>query len=49
MDATNRPGGAAWLRYLIAADGHSYVSDDVPELKLAWWRRGSDQEWAEHC
>ncbi|NJC68754.1 GNAT family N-acetyltransferase [Planosporangium thailandense] len=35
LDPTDRPVGAAWLRYLTAADpGYGYVSDDVPELSM---------------
>ncbi|WFE51647.1 GNAT family N-acetyltransferase [Micromonospora sp. WMMD1155] len=35
MDPTDRPVGAAWFRFLSAADpGYGYVSDDVPELTI---------------
>lgn len=35
VDAAGQPVGAAWLRYLTAADpGFGYVADDVPELTI---------------
>ena len=45
VDAAGRPVGAAWFRYLTAADpGYGYVSDDVPELTIGvvenWRGRG---------
>ena len=45
VDPADRPVGAAWFRYLTAADpGYGYVSDDVPELTIgvvnAWRGRG---------
>ena len=45
VDRGDRPVGAAWLRYLTAADpGFGYVSDDVPELGIgvveSWRGRG---------
>ncbi|NES31246.1 GNAT family N-acetyltransferase [Micromonospora terminaliae] len=45
VDAADRPVGAAWCRYLTAADpGYGYVSDDVPELTIGvvetWRGRG---------
>ncbi|MFC0032365.1 GNAT family N-acetyltransferase [Micromonospora chaiyaphumensis] len=45
VDPADRPVGAAWFRYLTAADpGHGYAGDDVPELTLgvveAWRGRG---------
>ncbi|MDG4806367.1 GNAT family N-acetyltransferase [Micromonospora sp. WMMD1120] len=45
VDPTDRPVGAAWFRYLTAADpGYGYVSDDVPELTIgvveSWRGRG---------
>lgn len=45
VDQADRPVGAAWLRYLTAADpGYGYVSDDVPELTIgvveSWRGRG---------
>ncbi|MFJ2083989.1 GNAT family N-acetyltransferase [Micromonospora chokoriensis] len=41
----DRPVGAAWFRFLTAADpGYGYVSDDVPELTIgvveSWRGRG---------
>jgi len=34
--ADERPAGAAWLRFLNAADpGYGYVTDDIPELSMA--------------
>jgi GNAT superfamily N-acetyltransferase len=40
-DPACRPVGAAWLRYLTAADpGFGYVADDVPELTV-----GVTQQW----
>ncbi|MCX5120257.1 GNAT family N-acetyltransferase [Micromonospora sp. NBC_00362] len=45
MDPADRPVGAAWFRYLTAADpGYGYVGDDVPELTIGvvetWRGRG---------
>ncbi|MBM0225243.1 MULTISPECIES: GNAT family N-acetyltransferase [Micromonospora] len=45
VDLADRPVGAAWCRYLTAADpGYGYVSDDVPELTIgvveSWRNRG---------
>ncbi|MCG5456058.1 GNAT family N-acetyltransferase [Micromonospora sp. PSH03] len=44
VDPADRPVGAAWFRYLTAADpGYGYVSDDVPELTIGVvesWRGG---------
>lgn len=45
VDPAGRPVGAAWFRYLTAADpGYGYVSDDVPELTIGvvetWRGRG---------
>ncbi|MCG5450040.1 GNAT family N-acetyltransferase [Micromonospora hortensis] len=44
MDPADRPVGAAWFRYLTAADpGYGYVGDDVPELTIGVvesWRGG---------
>ncbi|GAB3332020.1 GNAT family N-acetyltransferase [Micromonospora halotolerans] len=45
VDPADRPVGAAWLRYLTAADqGYGYVGDDVPELTIGvvepWRGRG---------
>ncbi|MEU8155286.1 GNAT family N-acetyltransferase [Micromonospora sp. NPDC048986] len=45
VDRADRSVGAAWCRYLTAADpGYGYVSDDVPELTIgvveAWRGRG---------
>ncbi|MEU8255941.1 GNAT family N-acetyltransferase [Micromonospora inaquosa] len=45
VDPVDRPVGAAWFRYLTAADpGYGYVSDDVPELTIgvveSWRGRG---------
>lgn len=45
VDAVGQPVGAAWLRYLTAADpGYGYVGDDVPELTVGvvetWRGRG---------
>ncbi|MEV4762619.1 GNAT family N-acetyltransferase [Micromonospora chokoriensis] len=46
VDPTDRPVGAAWFRFLTAADpGYGYVSDDVPELTIgvveSWRGRGA--------
>ncbi|MET7708006.1 GNAT family N-acetyltransferase [Micromonospora sp. NPDC005413] len=45
VDPAHEPVGAAWFRYLTAADpGYGYVSDDVPELTIGvvqtWRGRG---------
>ncbi|WFF01624.1 GNAT family N-acetyltransferase [Micromonospora sp. WMMD964] len=45
VNPTDRPVGAAWFRFLSAADpGYGYVSDDVPELTIgvveSWRGRG---------
>lgn len=45
VDPADRPVGAAWCRYLTAADpGYGYAGDDVPELTVgvvqAWRGRG---------
>jgi GNAT superfamily N-acetyltransferase len=45
VDAAGSPVGAAWLRYLGAADrGYGYLSDDVPEMTMGvaepWRGRG---------
>ena len=45
VDPADRPVGAAWVRYLTAADrGYGYVSDDVPEVTVGvvepWRGRG---------
>ncbi|WP_262286138.1 GNAT family N-acetyltransferase [Micromonospora sp. MA102] len=45
VDPADRPIGAAWCRYLTAADpGYGYVGDDVPELTIGvvetWRGRG---------
>jgi GNAT superfamily N-acetyltransferase len=45
VDSADCPVGAAWLRFLAAADpGYGYVSDDVPELTIGvvepWRGRG---------
>ena len=45
VDPAGRPVGAAWLRYLTAADpGYGYVSDKVPEVTIGvvepWRGRG---------
>jgi GNAT superfamily N-acetyltransferase len=45
VDQADRPVGAAWCRYLTAADpGYGYVSADVPELTIgvaeSWRNRG---------
>ncbi|MGN9807774.1 GNAT family N-acetyltransferase [Micromonospora sp. BQ11] len=44
VDLADQPVGAAWCRYLTAADpGYGYVSDDVPELTIGVvgsWRNG---------
>jgi GNAT superfamily N-acetyltransferase len=44
-EAAGQPAGAAWLRFLPAADaGYGYVADDVPELTIGvtppWRGRG---------
>ncbi|WBB65202.1 N-acetyltransferase [Micromonospora sp. WMMD812] len=54
VNAADRPVGAAWCRYLTAADpGYGYVSDDVPELTIgvaeSWRNRGVGRAAPARC